>query len=182
MFTIRDLNKVLPELKGLKRKSPYSFTKSDICYKLSKYNSQFRGNSIEKMVRNGLLTKYITDYHGGNHSHDITLNRNVRIEVKSSLVLVKKSKRTNKISYEYNFRHVQLKKFDILVLAYVTPYGMKYRWMSQATAREFVNNPNKPSTITVNTNGRDLQGTLLNRLKLSNIKTKSIIKLCKQKT
>lgn len=179
MFTMKDLSRVLPELKGLKRPAIFSPSKNQMAYKLSKMGSQFRGHAIEKMVRDGLLKKHKASYHGGSHSHDITINSDVRVEVKSSLAVPFVSKRTKKIvSYKFTFQHVQLSKFDILFLVYVTPNGPKVRWMTKATAREFVSNHrSKASQIDVTTSSfRNLEGTAWKKLKMPVTKKK------KQKT
>ena len=175
MFTMKDLSRVLPELKGLKRPAIFSLSKSESAYKLSKMGSQFRGHAIEKMVRDGLLKKHKTSYHGGSHSHDITLNKDVRIEVKSALATPLVSSRTKKISgYKFSFKHVQLSKFDILFLVYVTPNGLKVRWMTKATAREFVgNHRSKASQIDITTASfRNLEGTAWKKLKMPVTKKK----------
>lgn len=168
MFTNRDLDRVIPELQGLKRRSPFSPSKNLSAYRLSKMNSQYRGRAIEKMVRNGLLKKHTTDYHGGSYSHDMTLNKKIRVEVKSALAVPVMNKRSKKVSYRFNFQHVRLKKFDILFLVYVTPTGLKLRWMTRATAREFVCNPKADSTmIQIDTRSGGFQGTRIEKLKLN---------------
>jgi len=157
----------MPELKGLSRKPLFSPSKSAIAYKLSKMNSQYRGRAIEKMVRNGLLKKHTADYHGGSYSHDITLNKKIRVEVKSALA-VESFGKNGKAYHSFSFKHVQLAKFDVLFLVYVTPNGLRVRWMGRATAREFVSNTKKKaSEITIRTNAGGLQGTHISKLKLS---------------
>jgi len=141
MFTMRHLNRVMPELKGLNKPNIFYVSKSEIAYRLSKMNSQFRGHAIEKMVRDELLKKHMGNYHGGSHSHDITINKKTRVEVKSSLASPRVKANSKKIiSYSFTFKHIQLEKFDILVLSYVTPTGVVTKWMSKATAMEFVSN------------------------------------------
>lgn len=170
MFTMKDLDRVLPELKGLKRPSVFSASKSRAAYKLSKLNSQYRGHAIEKLVRDGLLKKHKTNYHGGGHSHDITVGKNIRVEVKSALAVPVVSKKMGKIvAYRFVFQHVQLSKFDILFLVYVSPNGPKIRWMTKATAREFVSNPRyKVSQIDIRTTPslRNFEGTAWNKLQI----------------
>lgn len=177
MFTSRDLDRVIPELKGLKRRSIFSPSKNLPAYRLSKMNSQYRGRAIEKMVRNGLLKKHTTDYHGGSHSHDITLNSKVRVEVKSALAVPTGVNSKGKPSYKFSFKHVQLKKFDVLFLVYVMPNGLQLRWMSAATAREFVSNTKrKSSQIEIRTNNSGLQGTSIKKLKMVIKQKKKVVR------
>lgn len=169
MFTMSDLKRVLLELKGLKNPKIFYKSKNQQAYELSQLNSQYRGHAIEKLLRDKLIKKYKTHYHGGSHSHDMTINKGVRIEVKSALaspVVGSKSKKI--IKYKFSFKHVQLSKFDILFLAYVTPNGLKIRWMSKATAREFVSNHrHKATQITINTHHLNkLEGSVWNKLKM----------------
>ena len=131
MFTLRDMNRVLPEIKGLSRKTVFSMKKSALSYSLSQMSSQHRGATIEKMVRDILVrqgnkVKYI----GGNNSFDMEVNGQ-RLEVKSSMPYVVPTKKG--ATFIYRFQNIKTKFFDRIILVYITPNGLEMRGYSNKT-------------------------------------------------
>jgi hypothetical protein len=126
MLTLRDMNKVLGEIKGLNKcKAIYNRKKNALCYKLSKMCTQHRANVIERMMRDYLITMgNRVDYYGGSHPYDMMVNGK-RVEIKSSLAC-----RTSSSSYRYRFQNIKTSYFDQIILVFVTPHGIILKKMS----------------------------------------------------
>lgn len=129
MFTIKQLEKVLGEIKGLGRKSVFSPNKNALAYSLSQMNNQHRGMAVEKLVRD-LLTKHgkRVEYIGGTHPFDMKVNGK-RVEIKSALPRVIETK-TGRTMY-YQFQNIKTKNFDKIVLVFVTPNGLVTKTFSR---------------------------------------------------
>lgn len=131
MFTLKHMNSVLGEIKGLSKtkRSVFSERKNALSYRLSKENSQHRGAIVEKMIRDlfimqGKRVKYI----GGNNSFDMMVDGQ-RVEVKSSLPMVIPTKRGNTLLYR--FQNIKTNYFDQIILVYITPRGLVVKSFSQ---------------------------------------------------
>lgn len=121
MFTLREFRKIQSEIKGLvQTECLYSSRKSALCYKLSKMNSQIRGNAIERMIRDYFITMgNRVDYFGGNYCYDMLVNNKIRVEVKSSL-----AQKISNNKYRYRFQNIKSGYFDLIILVFVTPKGI----------------------------------------------------------
>ncbi len=127
MFTLKHMNKVLGEIKGLGNKSVFSLKKNRLCYSLSKLNNQHRGAIIEKMVRDRLIMQGMrVKYIGGTNSFDMLVNGQ-RVEIKSSLA---RSVCCNG-KYFYSFQNIKTKNFDKIILVYISPNGLKMKTFSK---------------------------------------------------
>ena len=136
MLDIKHLDKVLAEIRYLNRKSPYSATKSMLCYRLSRMSSQRRGGVLERMIRDLFVAKNKqVRYIGGTHSFDMLVGSE-RVEVKSSLATI--SVVGGKIRYSYQFQNVKTKNFDKLVMIFVSPEGLQIRQMSRSVVKKFL--------------------------------------------
>ena len=132
MFTTKHLDKILTEVRGAKKNSPFSPKKNMLAYRLSKMSRNYRGTTIEMMlrdyfVRKGCVVKHI----GHSNRYDLYVDGK-KIEVKSALARQKVVK--GKIKHEYKFAHVCPAKFQKLVLVYVSPEGLEMRTMDSRTA------------------------------------------------
>ena len=138
MFTLKHMNKVLGEVKGLKVKSVFSPHKNALAYKLSTMNSQYRGTIVEKMVRDFFISRGDkVRYFGGNSPFDMIVNGS-RIEVKSALPWFNGSG-----ACFYRFQNIKTDLFDKIYLVYVTPYGLKIKsFSSDKMARLLKNHAN----------------------------------------
>lgn len=129
MFTIKHLNNVLSEIKGLKRQSVFSNSKNALAYRLSQMNNQQRGSAIEKIIRdilikNGKKVQYI----GGTHPFDMRVNGK-RVEIKSAMPRVIKTKKGQTLYYQ--FQNIKTKNFDKIILVFVTPKGLVTKTVSR---------------------------------------------------
>jgi hypothetical protein len=136
MFTMQDLDAVMPEVRGTRKKNVFHPSKNPLTYRLSKMGSQERGSATELLVRERLrsMGKKIV-YFGGKHSFDM-LADNQKIEVKSSLA-VPKIVRGRKV-YHYQFRHICPSKFHKLVMVFVSPEKMEVRIMDSRTVAKYL--------------------------------------------
>lgn len=135
MFTMKDLNKILPEVKGLRTKSVFSPKKNRLCYRLSKMNSQYRGTIIERMIRDTMLRRGKKVQHiGGNHGFDLVINGK-KVEVKSSLAMPNSDGATG---YSYQFQNIKIKKFDMLIIVFISPEGITMRQMSKKVVARYL--------------------------------------------
>lgn len=129
MFTMKQLNKVLCEIKGLKKQTVFSARKNPLAYRLSQMNNQHRGAAVEKLVRDALANNgKKVEYIGGNHPFDMKVNGK-RVEVKSSVPQVIETK-TGRTFY-YRFQNIKTKHFDKIVLVFVTPDGLVSKTFSR---------------------------------------------------
>lgn len=136
MFTTKHLDKVLGEVRGFHKKSHFCPKKSLLSYRLSKMSSQYRGQVLEKMVRDYYISRQKkVVYFGGNASFDMLVD-NKRIEVKSALA--KMDIVRGKIQYSYNFRHICPHNFHKLVLVFVSPFGINIRVMDTQTVAKYL--------------------------------------------
>lgn len=122
MFTLKHMNRVLGEIKGLKKKSVFSIKKNALAYNLSQMNNQHRGAIVEKMVRD-ILIKHgkKVEHIGGNHSFDMRVDGR-RVEIKSSMPCVVPNK--NGGTLIYRFQNIKTQYFDKIILVYITPKGL----------------------------------------------------------
>jgi hypothetical protein len=128
MFTLKHMNRVLGEIKGLSSKSVFSVRKSRLSYSLSQLNNQHRGAIVEKMIRDKLImqgrrVKYI----GGTNPFDMLVDGQ-RVEIKSSLARKLPSGR-----HFYQFQNIKTKNFDKIILVYITPNGIKTKTFTKKT-------------------------------------------------
>ena len=132
MFTTKHLDKVLGEVRGAKKNSPFSPKKNLLAYRLSKMSRNYRGTTIEMMLRDYFLKKgSVVKHIGRSNRYDLYVDGK-KIEVKSALARQKVVK--GKVKHEYRFAHVCPAKFQKLVLVYVSPEGLEMRTMDTRTA------------------------------------------------
>lgn len=136
MFTTKHLDKVLGEVRGLHKKSIYCPKKNLLSYRLSKMSSQYRGGTIERMIRD-----YYKDnnknvvYIGGSHSFDMLVDGR-KIEVKSSLATM--TIVGGVVKYSYKFQHICPNNFHKLVMVFVSPEGLTVRVMDSRTVAKYL--------------------------------------------
>jgi|LakMenEpi03Aug12_release.lakeMendotaPanAssembly.Ray.scaffolds.fasta_scaffold160958_3 hypothetical protein len=136
MFTTKNLDRVLNEVRGLHNKSIFSPKKSILAYRLSKMSSQYRGNAIERMIRDYYKsTGKIVSYIGGSASFDMMVNGR-KVEVKSALARV--GVVGGVVKYSYKFQHICPNNFHKLVLVFVSPEGLSVRVMDSRTAAKYL--------------------------------------------
>lgn len=129
MFTIKQLNKVLGEIKGLNRQSVFSAKKSVVSYELSQLNNQHRGTAVEKLIRDTLTNNgKKVEYIGGTHPFDMKVNGQ-RLEIKSAMPRVVETKTGRKMYYQ--FQNIKTKNFDKIMLVFVTPNGLVTKTLSR---------------------------------------------------
>jgi hypothetical protein len=132
MFTTKHLDMVLNEVRGAKKNSPFSPKKSLLAYRLSKMSRNYRGTTIEMMLRDYFVRKgYVVKHIGRSNRYDLYVNGK-KIEVKSALARQKTVK--GEIKYEYRFAHVCPSKFEKLIMVYISPEGLEMRTMDSRTA------------------------------------------------
>ena len=136
MFTTKHLNRALGEISGLNKKSIFSPRKNMLSYRLSKMSSQYRGNVLERMVRDYYKAIGKNVMHlGGGASFDMLVDGR-RVEVKSALARPHYSK--GKISYSYNFQHIRPDNFHKLIMIFVSPEGLDIRSMDSRTVAKYL--------------------------------------------
>lgn len=141
MFTTKHLDKVLGEVRNATKNSPFSPKKSLLAYRLSKMSRNYRGTTIEMMLRDYFVKKGCVVKHiGHSNKYDLYVNGK-KIEVKSALARQKIV--GGKIKHEYKFAHVCPSKFHKLVLVYVSPQGLEMRTMDSRTAAKRLGVKNK---------------------------------------
>lgn len=124
-FTLRDFQRVVSASRCLNQKPIYYPSRNLLCYKLFKLQPTDRGNVIEKIVCDKLISKgYDVNYFGGRHPYDMMVNGK-RIEVKSSIAQY----HTARI-YKYRFQNIKTDLFDRIILVFVTPYEIITQQMS----------------------------------------------------
>lgn len=129
MFTLKNMNNVLSEIKGLKQRSVFSVRKNALAYNLSKMNSQHRGAIVEKMIRDMLIRQgKMVKHIGGNHSFDMEVDGK-KVEVKSSLPHIVHTKKGK--TFIYRFQNIKTKFFDQIILVYITPNGLRMKVFSR---------------------------------------------------
>lgn len=128
MFTLKHMNKVLGEIKGLGNKSVFSIKKNKLSYSLSRLNNQHRGIIIEKMIRDQLIVQGKRVKHiGGSNRFDMLVNGQ-RVEIKSAL-----ARSLSKNKYYYQFQNIKTKHFDKIILVYVSPNGLRTKTFTKKT-------------------------------------------------
>lgn len=132
MLTLKDLSNAKKFLKKMYAKDYdyYSPKQDSLSYKLCTMSNTERSDSIEVMVmklfeRSG---QNIYKMGGNNKKYDLWANEE-KIEIKSSLAR-KKNARGN-IYYTYSFVDIKPECFNRLVLAYISPEGLKLRILTQ---------------------------------------------------
>jgi len=153
MFTMKNLRKVLPEIKGYKRESVYSIGKNKLCWELRQMSSRHRGTAIECIIRDELITAgFRVDHIGGSHPFDMKVD-GYKVEVKSSLAHQKLFS-GNKVSYFYNFQNIKTNHFDYLILVFVQPRGLLIRMLTKEQAEyatRFSNYGREGKSLRINT-------------------------------
>ena len=145
MFTTKHLDKVLGEVRGTKKNSPFSPKKSMLTYRLSKMSRNYRGTTIEMMLRDHFVKKGCVVKHIGNSNrYDLYVNGK-KIEVKSALARPKKVR--GEIKHEYKFAHVCPAKFEKLIMVYVSPEGLEMRTMDSRTVAKKLGVKNKHKAL-----------------------------------
>jgi len=141
MFTMKHLERVIPELKGYTKERVYSFAKNRLSYKLSLMSSKHRGTCIESMIRDEYIIRgHRVEYFSGNCCFDMRVDGR-RIEVKSSLAQPYYSVRTGKISCRYNFQNIKTECFDCLILVFVHPeQGLILRKLGKKSVDTYISN------------------------------------------
>ena len=158
MFTESDLCDVVREIRGLRYVSPFSKKKNAVSYRLSRMNSQCRGNAIEKLVRNYFVKNNLNvKYIGGSNTFDMRVN-GLRVEVKSSLCKI--SIVGGKVHYSYNFKHIKPKNFDKLVMVYISPTNIEARIVDSRTVAKYLNNKNKHKSFFISQKTRKVGKSL----------------------
>jgi hypothetical protein len=145
MFTIKHLDKILGEVRGFHKKSPFCPRKNLLTYRLSKMNSQYRGIVTERMVRDYYksIGKKVR-YFGGSQSFDMSVNGR-RIEVKSAIG----RPNANNTNYTYHFQHICANNFDKLVLVFISPEKIHMRIMDSNTVAKYVGAKKKHKSLYV---------------------------------
>lgn len=148
MFTIKHLDKVLGEVKGFHNKSIFSPKKSKLAHRLSKMNSQYRGGTIERMIRDYYISKkYNVKYFGGRNSFDMIVNGK-KIEVKSALAQ-EKIVYGGVRKYTYQFKHICPKNFHKLIMVFIAPEGITVRVMDSRTVAKYMSSSRKHNDLYV---------------------------------
>jgi len=128
-FTLRDFRRVKNDYMNQKR--IYYPSRNLLCYELFKLQPTDRGNYIERMVYNQLVTRgYNVEYFGGGHPYDMLVNGK-RIEVKSSI-----AQYNTKNTYKYRFQNIKTSLFDKIILVFITPYEIITQQMSSEKMAE----------------------------------------------
>ena len=125
MFTLQELDEATDFLEKSYSLPHYSSEQNDVCYRLSRMNSVSRSEQLEVLVmkrfeRNG---HNVYRMGGTKKKYDVWVN-DERIEVKSSLA-TKCTPRKGQTYYTYSFSGIKPECFHRLVLAYITPTGIK---------------------------------------------------------
>lgn len=145
MFTTKHLDKALTEVSGFHARSPFSPKKNLLTYRLSKMSSQYRGNVLERMVRDYYKSIGKRVVHiGGSSSFDMLVNGR-RIEVKSALGRPMVS--NGKIRYSYNFQHICPNNFHTLIMIFVSPEGLEIRSMDSRTVAKHLGAKKKHKSL-----------------------------------
>lgn len=156
MFTIKHFNRVVKEIRGVHRQSPFCCKKNRLSYKLSKLNSQYRGMVAERLVRDIYKSQNKSVfYFGGSRSYDMLVN-GYKVEVKSCLAVAKTVR--GEIKYTYEFKHICPANFHKLVLVFISPEGVKMRVMSSKTASKYLGVKNRHKNLYV---GQKILGKVL---------------------
>jgi hypothetical protein len=136
MFTTDHLDKALSEVTGFHKKSSFCPNKNLLTYRLSKMSSQYRGNVLERMVRDYYKSIGKRVVHiGGSASFDMLVNGR-RIEVKSAL---SKERIVNgKAKYSYSFKHIRPSNFHKLIMIFISPEGFEIRSMDSRTVAKYL--------------------------------------------
>lgn len=144
-FTLRDFRRAKNDCMNQKR--IYYPSRNLLCYELFKLQPTDRGNVIERMIYNQLVTRgYDAEHFGGGHPYDMLVNGK-RIEVKSSI-----AQYNTKNTYKYRFQNIKTSLFDKIILVFVTPYEIIIQQMSSEKMAEklmYTKNNNNGKTFSV---------------------------------
>ena len=144
-LTLRDFRRAKNDCMNQKR--IYYPSRSLLCYGLFKLQPTDRGNVIERMIYNQLVTRgYDAEHFGGGHPYDMLANGK-RIEVKSSI-----AQYNTKNTYKYRFQNIKTSLFDKIILVFVTPYEIIIQQMSSEKMAEklmYTKNNNNGKTFSV---------------------------------
>lgn len=131
MLTLKDLSVAKKHIEESYALDHYSKKQNALAYKLCRANPVTRSEQVEALT--WLLFKkggYNVYRMGGlKKKYDLWVN-DERIEVKSSLA-TKCSSRNDQENYTYTFPGIKPECFDRLVLAYITPNGVKFNILTQ---------------------------------------------------
>lgn len=130
MLTLKDLSEAKKFLKKMYALDYYSPKQDVLSYELCTMSNTERSDSIEVMImrmfeRSG---QNIYKMGGNNQKYDLWANEE-KIEIKSSLARQKTNR--NSIYYTYSFVDIKPECFDRLVLAYISPNGLKLRILTK---------------------------------------------------
>ena len=156
MFTTKNLDRVLAEMRNHNKKSPFCPKKHLVAYRLSRMSRNYRGVAIERMVRDYYKKIGKTVFHvGGNSSYDMIVNGH-KIEVKSALA--KMTVVGGVVKYSYKFGHIRPANFSKLVLVFISPEGISARVMNSNTVAKYTGSKNKHKDLFV---GKKILGKVL---------------------
>jgi hypothetical protein len=130
MLTLKDLSAAKKFLKKMYALDYYSPKQDVLSYELCTMSNTERSDTVEVMVmrmfeRSG---QNIYKMGGNNKKYDLWAN-DEKIEIKSSLARQKITR--NSIYYTYSFVDIKPECFDRLVLAYISPEGLKIRILTK---------------------------------------------------
>jgi hypothetical protein len=145
MFNTKHLDKVLSEVRGAKKNSPFSPKKNMLAYRLSKMSRNYRGTTVEMMLRDYFVKKgCVVEHIGRSNRYDLYVNGK-KVEVKSALAKQKIVRGEKK--HEYRFAHVCPAKFEKLIMVYISPEGLEMRTMDSRTAAKRLGVKNKHKAL-----------------------------------
>lgn len=147
MFNTKHLDKVLGEIRNLNKKNYFCPKKNLLAYRLSKMSRNYRGVTMERMIRDYYISKrFNVKYMGGTNPFDMLVNGK-KIEVKSALASVKIVR--GKKKYTYKFQHICTKNFHKLVLVFISPEGISTRTMDSRTVSKYLTGKKKHKELYV---------------------------------
>jgi len=131
MFTTKNLDDALDEVRGFHESTIFCPEKSLIAYRLSKMSRNYRGAVVERMIRDYYVDHgKDVDYYGGSNSFDMMVDGK-KVEVKSALAT------KSNTGYAYRFQHICPAHFHKLVLVFISPEGITSRVMDTRTAAKY---------------------------------------------
>lgn len=136
MFTVNDLDNALPEVRGLQAKSLFCAEKSLISYRLSRMSRNYRGKTIEIMVKNYLKKLGKKVFHIGNSCSFDMIVDGYKVEIKSSLAVAKTVRGV--MEYKYKFGHICPSNFHKLILVFISPENVDCRILDSRTVAKYL--------------------------------------------
>ena len=100
MFTTKNLDDALDEVRGFHESTIFCPEKSLIAYRLSKMSRNYRGAVVERMIRDYYVDHgKDVDYYGGSNSFDMMVDGK-KVEVKSALATKSNTGYAYRFAYE----------------------------------------------------------------------------------